>query len=68
MFTIYSRPGCIACKNTLKVLDRQNKEYVVLDAAEHIDELRAQNLTQLPVVIDDNGDVFTGFRYDRLTA
>lgn len=68
MFTVYSRPGCSACASTIKVLERQGKEYVVRDAADHIDQFRAQGLTQLPVVVDDKGDTFTGFRYDRLTA
>ena len=68
MYTIYSRPGCTACKRTVKVLDRQNKNYVLLDAADHAEELREQGFTELPVVVDDNGETFSGFRYDRLTA
>ena len=37
-------------------------------AADHAEELREQGFTELPVVVDDNGETFSGFRYDRLTA
>ncbi|MBF0582513.1 MULTISPECIES: glutaredoxin domain-containing protein [Corynebacterium] len=68
MFIVYSRPGCQACKTTVRVLEKKHLQFEVRDVEERLEEFRAQGLQQLPVVVSPTGETFAGFRPDRLTA
>ncbi len=66
--TIYSRSGCVACRQTKKSLDREGIDYEVVDtdiAPEELEVLRAEGWLALPVVKSSVG-AWSGFNPDRI--
>ena len=71
MVTIYSKNDCVQCKMTKKFLDQHKVEYneINLDEQpEFIENLKAEGFLATPVVKLPDGNAFTGFRPDRLSA
>lgn len=68
MFVVYTRAGCVACTATVKLLSKRNLPYQLRNADDHLDTIATiTDERRLPVVISPTGEVFTGFRPDRLT-
>lgn len=69
--TVYSTPSCQQCRMTKKHLERKGLDYTEVDISTD-DKAReyvlSQGFTQAPVVELENGEIFYGFRPDRLDA
>lgn len=68
--TVYSKPACMQCTMTKKKLDALNLDYDVVDISmdeEARDYVMALGYLQAPVV-EAEGDHWSGFRPERLTA
>lgn len=54
---VYSRPGCTACAQTVRALERAGVAFTVLSADEHRDHLADElGATGLPVVVVLDGE------------
>lgn len=65
---IWSRPGCVACRQTKKVFEKlgvEPDERMVDD--EQVAKLSARGFRALPVV-EWRGEVWSGFRPDRIAV
>lgn len=68
---VYTQPGCAQCETTKRALARKAIPYVELDAAEHLDMLRARAFTRTPCVLVREGadtivDAWEGYRPERI--
>lgn len=69
--TVYTKPNCVQCKATYRALDNQGVEYSKVDVSEDGDALvTIKNLgyLQVPVVLTEAGDHWSGFRPDKINA
>ena len=75
--TVYSKPKCVQCDQTKKILDRQGTEYRTIDIslpenAEVLDSIKELGYSGAPVVIvstlDAPDEHWYGFRLDLLMA
>lgn len=67
--TVYSKPRCVQCAAVYRWLDKRELEYTVVNLEDHLDKLeefRAMNLMQAPIVVVDDHEPFSGFRPDLL--
>lgn len=69
--TVYSAPGCKQCRATKKHLERRGVAYNEIDISAN-DEAREfianQGFQQVPVVDLGDGNLFYGFRPERIDA
>ena len=69
--TVYSTPSCQQCRMTKKHLERNGLDYTEVDitkdnaAREYV---MKQGFIQAPIVDLGDGEIFSGFRPDRLDA
>ncbi|PRQ10853.1 NrdH-redoxin [Corynebacterium sp. 13CS0277] len=66
--TVYSKPACVQCTQTKKLLDRSGLEYEVIDISidtEAREYVMALGYLQAPVVVVDN-EHWSGFRPERI--
>jgi glutaredoxin-like protein NrdH len=71
MVTVYTKPQCIQCDMTKRLMDKIGVEYNTVDIVENpeeLDKLIALGYRAAPVVITDNGESFAGFQPDKITA
>lgn len=71
--TVHTRPSCAACRLTIRRLEREAVTYRSVDAAGHLDHLRALGISQAPGVTLTRPDgvvldAWGGWRPDRLDA
>lgn len=69
--TVYSAPGCTQCRATKKHLKRRGLEYNEIDISENPESkkyVEDKGFVQVPVVDMGNGDMFSGFRPDRIDS
>lgn len=69
--TVYSAPGCTQCNATKKHLKRRGLEYNEIDISENPESkkyVEDKGFVQVPVVDMGNGDMFSGFRPDRIDS
>ncbi|MGU3358663.1 glutaredoxin family protein [Microbacterium sp. M4A5_1d] len=66
--TVYGAEGCGSCANTYTALRLAGIAFDLIDvnAAGLVDELRAAGICELPLVVTDNGDRWTGLRIDKI--
>lgn len=67
--TVCSRPSCVQCTATYRMLDDQAVQYSIVDLSEDpdaVDIVKALGYLQAPVVVTDD-DHWSGFRPDKLT-
>jgi glutaredoxin-like protein NrdH len=66
--TVYGAEGCTKCTNTCTALHLAGIDFdlVDVDDAGLVDELRAAGVRELPLVVTDNGDRWTGLRVDKI--
>lgn len=71
-FDVYTNPGCMPCKATIKQLTKLGATYQVLQAGDHMDVITRLGATQAPVVVAKapNGTTehWSGYRPDRIKA
>lgn len=66
---VYSKPDCVQCDRTKKLMDREGilfQERPITD--EIAQEFTRQGLMSAPVVKTPDGQVWAGFRPDRIKA
>lgn len=69
--TVYFSPGCTQCRATKMHLKRRGLDYNEIDISENPeskDYIQSEGFVQVPVVDLGNGDVFSGFRPDRIDS
>lgn len=66
--TVFSKPGCVACRMTERALDKAGADYEVKDATENVDKLRQLGFASAPVVVPDSGNdnAWSGFRDEKI--
>lgn len=66
--TIYSKPNCPQCDATKRRFNKHGIEYIEIDARDHAETLREMGYSQVPVVVTDSGETWSGYRPDRIRA
>ena len=66
--TVYRAEGCWKCTNTARALELAGvvHQVVDVDAAGLRDELRDRGIRELPYVVVEGGDSWTGLRLDKI--
>ena len=70
MTTVYSKPACVQCDMTKKMLDKNGIEYTVVDITQDIqayDKIVAMGFMSVPVVIT-NDDAWAGFQPEKINS
>jgi glutaredoxin-like protein NrdH len=70
MTTVYTKPACVQCDQTKKLLDKNGVEYTTIDISkdqEAFDKIVAMGFMSAPVVISGN-DSWAGFQPDKINA
>ena len=65
---VYSKPDCVQCTSTYRVLDSKRVPYMVIDMsvdAEALELVKRLGYLQAPVVVTDE-DHWSGFRPDKI--
>jgi len=69
---VFSKPSCVQCEMTYKVLDKQGTPYNVTDISENREAYdfitKELGYLQAPVVVAPDGSHWSGFRPDLITA
>lgn len=71
MTVVYTKPQCVQCEMTKRMMDKLGVEYTTVDIVENpeeLDKLIALGYRAAPVVITDSGESFAGFQPDKITA
>ncbi|AQY55665.1 NrdH-like glutaredoxin [Gordonia phage Huffy] len=71
MIEVFTKPECVQCRMTFRELDRLGIEYAPVDVmADDENYRRAQRygLTAMPIVDAGGGNVWGGFKPDRIRA
>jgi glutaredoxin-like protein NrdH len=68
MTTVYTKPNCVQCDATKRLMDNLGVEYTTVDIADNPEEL--EKLIQMgyksaPVIVTDN-DSWAGFQPDKI--
>lgn len=69
MTVVYSKPQCVQCDRTMKVLDSRGVDYRTVDiteSAEALKYIKSLGYLQAPVVMVDEDNHWSGFRPDKL--
>lgn len=69
--TVYSKPGCVQCNATTRALEARHIGFNLVDLtadAEAMAFIMSLGYRQAPVVVDDEGNHWSGFRPDRLAS
>ena len=66
--TVYGAEGCTKCTNTCTALHLAGIDLDLVDvnAAGLVDELRTAGIRELPLVVTNDGDRWTGLRLDKI--
>lgn len=70
MTTVYTKPACVQCEQTKKLLDKNGVEYTTVDITqdqEAFEKLLSMGFKAAPVVITAD-DSWAGFNPDKINA
>lgn len=70
MTTVYTKPNCVQCDMTKRLMDKIGVEYNTVDISDNpaeLDRLIDMGYRAAPVVVTDN-DSWAGFNPDKITA
>jgi glutaredoxin-like protein NrdH len=70
MTTVYTKPACVQCEQTKKLLDRNGVKYDLVDITKDTaayDKIVAMGFMAAPVVISGD-DSWAGFQPDKINA
>jgi glutaredoxin-like protein NrdH len=65
MTTVYTKPQCVQCEATKRMMDKLGVEYTTVDIVENPEELQKlidMGYRAAPVVVTDEGDAWSGFQ------
>jgi glutaredoxin-like protein NrdH len=69
MITVYSKPNCMQCKMSYRVLDARGLAYQVIDVTESeaaLEYVKELGYLAVPVVVVSEHDHWAGFQPDQL--
>ncbi len=69
MVTVYTKPSCVQCEATKRMMDKLNIEYSTIDIStnsEAFNMIIAKGFKSAPVVITEN-DAWAGFNPDKIS-
>ena len=67
--TVYAKPACVQCDATKRILSKYGLPFVEIDLSlneDVVDQLKAAGWMRAPVVMTPQGEVWSGFRPDRI--
>jgi len=67
--TVYTQPNCVQCDRTKRFLDLKEVPYEAIDITENEEAYNfvvTLGYKSVPVVSTDDGDVWSGFRLEKL--
>jgi len=70
MVTVYTKPSCVQCEATKRMMDKLKIEYSTVDISvdtEAFDLVISKGFKAAPVVITDN-DSWSGFNPDKISG
>jgi glutaredoxin-like protein NrdH len=70
MVTVYSKPACVQCEQTKKLLAKNGVEFDTIDITEDVDaynKVVEMGFMSAPVVITDN-DSWAGFQPEKING
>jgi glutaredoxin-like protein NrdH len=70
MITVYTKPSCVQCDATKRMMDKLNIEYSTVDITvneEALDLIVSKGFRAAPVVITDN-ESWSGFNPDKISG
>ena len=70
MVTVYTKPSCVQCEATKRMMDKLKIKYSTVDIsadAEALDLVISKGFKAAPVVITDN-DAWSGFNPDKTSG
>jgi glutaredoxin-like protein NrdH len=70
MITVYTKPACVQCEATKRMMDKLSIDYNTVDITldtEAFDMLISKGYKSAPVVITDN-DSWAGFNPDKISG
>lgn len=70
MTTVYTKPSCVQCEQTKKLLDKNGVEYSTVDITKDVDAYNMivdMGFMSAPVVISGD-DSWAGFQPDKINA
>lgn len=68
VITVYTKPACVQCNATYRVLDAKGLTYTTVDLSvdeQALEVVKAMGYQQAPVVVTDS-DHWSGFRPDKI--
>jgi glutaredoxin-like protein NrdH len=71
MTTVYTKPNCVQCDATKRMMDKLGVDYETVDIVENpeeLDRLIEMGYRAAPVVVTEDGQSWAGFNPDRITA
>lgn len=71
MTTVYTKPNCVQCDMTKRLMDKIGVSYTTVDIVENpeeLDKLIAMGYRAAPVVMTEGGESWAGFQPDKITA
>lgn len=70
MITVYSKPACVQCEQTKKLLTKHGLEFDTIDITKDVDaynKVVEMGFMSAPVVVTDN-DSWAGFQPDKING
>lgn len=70
MTVVYTKPQCVQCDMTKRLMDRIGVEYTTIDISknpEELEKLIAMGYRSAPVVVASNGESWAGFQPDKIS-
>lgn len=70
MITVYSKPACVQCEQTKKLLTKNGLEFETVDITEDVDaynKVVEMGFMAAPVVVTDD-DAWAGFQPDKING
>ena len=71
MTVVYTKPQCVQCDMTKRLMDKIGVEYTTVDIVENPEELEkliAMGYRAAPVVVTPDGTSFAGFQPEKIQA
>ena len=69
MTTVYTKPNCVQCDMTKRLMDKIGEEYNTVDIVENpaeLDRLIEMGYRAAPVVVTADGESWAGFNPDKI--
>ena len=71
MTIVYTKPQCVQCDMTKRLMDKIGVEYTTVDIVENPEEMQKlidMGYRAAPVVMTEEGESWAGFQPDKITG